>query len=71
VTLTDWHTGTSASASESYNCCRIIANDMGLGKPWEEPGKEEPGSLVEEQKAMIKRVQKAAVPEGASSPSRR
>ena len=41
-----WHIGSNASADGSYNCYKIIASDMGLGKPWEEPGKEEPDSLV-------------------------
>ncbi len=57
ATGTYWHTGSSASASESYNCYRVIANDMDLGKPWEEPGKEEPDSLVEQMRSIIKRVQ--------------
>lgn len=63
ATGTFWHTGSSASASESYNCYRIIANDLELGKPWEEQGKEEPDSLVEEQRAMIKRLQGQCMPE--------
>jgi beta-carotene ketolase (CrtO type) len=42
-----WHIGGNASAEAAYNCYKIIASDMGLGKPWEEPGKEEPDSLVE------------------------
>jgi beta-carotene ketolase (CrtO type) len=52
-----WHTGSSASASESYNCYRVIATDLGLGKPWEEPGKEEPDSLVQQLQAIEKRLQ--------------
>ena len=55
-----WHLGASASASESYNCYKIIANDLGLGKPWEEAGKEEPDSLVRQTKAVTKRVQDSA-----------
>jgi hypothetical protein len=31
-----WHVGGEASANQSYNCYKIIATDMGLGKPWEE-----------------------------------
>ena len=42
-----WHIGGNASAEAAYNCYKIIASDMALGKPWEEPGKEEPDSLVE------------------------
>jgi phytoene dehydrogenase-like protein len=52
-----WHLGASASASESYNCYKIIATDLGLGKPWEEPGKEDPDSLIEVQKKVNKRMQ--------------
>jgi phytoene dehydrogenase-like protein len=51
-----WHVGSNAGSSESYNCYRIIANDLGLGKPWEEGGKEEPDSLV----AEIRKTQKRA-----------
>jgi hypothetical protein len=32
---------------------------MGLGKPWEEPGKEEPDSLVEQQKITKKNMLEA------------
>jgi phytoene dehydrogenase-like protein len=52
-----WHVGSNAGSSESYNCYRIIASDLGLGKPWEEQGKEEPDSLVEQLKFVKKRVQ--------------
>jgi phytoene dehydrogenase-like protein len=55
-----WSVGSSASASESYNCYRVIATDLGLGKPWEEPGKEEPDSLVQQMRAIEKRVQDSA-----------
>lgn len=51
-----WHVGCNAGASESYNCYKIIANDSGLGKPWEEAGSEEPFSLVEQLKIIRKRV---------------
>jgi hypothetical protein len=49
--------GSNAGATESYNCYKIIAKDLGLGKPWEEPGKEEPDSLVEQQRIIRRRVQ--------------
>jgi hypothetical protein len=52
--------GANCGSSESYNCYKIIANDLGLGKPWEEPGKEEPHSLVEGLKAVRKRVRDSA-----------
>lgn len=55
-----WHVGSNAGSSESYNCYKIIAGDMGLGKPWEEQGKEEPGSLVEQLWKIRKRVRDSA-----------
>ncbi len=55
-----WWVGSSASCSEAYNCYRIIANDLGLGKPWEEKGKEEPDSLVQQLRILEKRLQDAA-----------
>ncbi len=60
ATGTYWHVGSSASASESYNCYRIIATDMGLDKPWEAPGKEEQDSLVQQLKTIVRRVQNSA-----------
>jgi len=57
-----WHVGSNAGASESYNCYKIIATDLGLGKPWEEKGKEEPDSLVEEQWKIRKKVRALAKP---------
>ncbi len=51
-----WHLGGEASASQAYNCYKIIASDMGLGKPWEEPGKEEPDSLVEQTRWAVKKT---------------
>ncbi len=43
-----WHGGCNAGSNEAYNCYKIIANDLNLGKPWEEQGKEEPYSLIEQ-----------------------
>jgi beta-carotene ketolase (CrtO type) len=51
-----WHVGSNAGASESYNCYKIIAADLGLDKPWEQPGKEEPDSLVRQYRAVRQRV---------------
>jgi phytoene dehydrogenase-like protein len=51
-----WHVGSNAGCGESYNCYRIIATDLGLGKPWEAQGKEEPDSLVEEMRRVRKRA---------------
>ena len=55
-----WHPGSNAGAAESYNCYKIIAADLGLAKPWEEAGKEEPDSLVEQLWKIRKRVQDSA-----------
>jgi len=52
-----WHLGMNMGADSSYNCYKIIAKDLGLGKPWEEPGKEDPDSLVEEHGKLIRRMQ--------------
>ncbi|MFO8101705.1 MAG: NAD(P)/FAD-dependent oxidoreductase [Dehalococcoidia bacterium] len=41
-----WHVGSNASVDASYNCYKIMADDMGLPRVWEEQGKEEPDSLV-------------------------
>jgi beta-carotene ketolase (CrtO type) len=54
-----WHLGSSASSSESYNCYKIIARDMGLGKPWEEKGKEDPDSLVAVQRNLNERLRES------------
>ena len=59
ATGSGWHAGGFASSSESYNCYKIIASDMGLGKPWEEPGNEEPYSLAEETRAITKRIRES------------
>ena len=56
ATGTCWHVGSNAGASESYNCYKIIANDLGLEKPWEHPGKEEPDSLVEQLGEVRRRI---------------
>jgi phytoene dehydrogenase-like protein len=64
-----WHVGSNAGSTEAYNCYRIIAKDLGLGKPWEEAGKEDPDSLVEAIRSMKKRVQDSAREEQAESQS--
>ncbi|MBW1901326.1 MAG: hypothetical protein JRJ20_06780, partial [Deltaproteobacteria bacterium] len=51
-----WHVGGEASCCQSYNCYKIIATDMNLGKPWEEQGKEEPDSLVEQVGLVVDRM---------------
>jgi phytoene dehydrogenase-like protein len=55
-----WHVGSNCGSSEAYNCYKIIAKDLGLAKPWEEPGKEEPDSLVEELRSARRRVRDSA-----------
>ncbi len=52
-----WWVGTNVGGTESYSCYRIIATDLGLGKPWEEPGKEEPHSLVQQYRFTLKKMQ--------------
>jgi len=52
-----WWVGTNVGGTESYSCYRIIATDLGLGKPWEEPGKEEPHSLVQQYRLTLKKMQ--------------
>ena len=54
-----WHLGANCGSSESYNCYKIIAKDLNLGKPWEEKGKEEPDSLTTEQRKVNKRLQES------------
>jgi len=51
-----WHLGANCGSTESYNCYKIIATDMGLGKPWEEAGKEDPDSLIEVQRNVNQRI---------------
>ncbi len=55
-----WHLGSNAGASESYNCYKIIATDLGLDKPWLEPGKEEPDSLVAQIREVRTKMEKIA-----------
>jgi phytoene dehydrogenase-like protein len=53
-----WKWGGNMGADAGYNCYKIIAKDLpGLGKPWEEPGKEEPDSLVQESRRLVERIQ--------------
>jgi beta-carotene ketolase (CrtO type) len=55
-----WHPGANAGSGESYCCYKIIATDLGLGKPWEEQGKEDPDSLVEQLWVIRNRVRESA-----------
>ena len=54
-----WHLGANCGSSESYNSYKIIAKDLDLGKPWEAKGKEEPDSLIAEQRKVNKRLQES------------
>jgi len=56
-----WHAGCNAGSNEAYNCYKIIANDLNLGKPWEEPGKEEPDSLVDQVRRTINQAREVFV----------
>ena len=51
-----WWVGTNIGGTECYNCYRIIAKDLNLAKPWEEKGKEEPDSLVEQMRLRQKKI---------------
>ena len=51
-----WWVGSNIGSTESYNCYKIIATDHNLEKPWGQPGKEEPWSLVEQQKIINQRM---------------
>jgi hypothetical protein len=44
-----------------------MATDMGLSKPWEENGKEEPDSLVEQTRNAIKRARESFRPRNDTS----
>jgi hypothetical protein len=50
-----WHLGSNSGATESYNCYKIIAKDMNLPGPWQEPGKEEPESLFQQFNWLMKK----------------
>ncbi len=54
-----WHLGSNASADGAYNCYKIMATDLGLGKPWEEKGKEDPDSLVEATRWAVKKARES------------
>ena len=43
--------------SKTLRQVAVEAKDLGLDKPWEESGKEEPDSLVQQQRIVRKRVQ--------------
>jgi beta-carotene ketolase (CrtO type) len=54
-----WHLGSNASVDGAYNCYKIMATDLGLGKPWEEKGKEDPDSLVEATRWAVKKARES------------
>jgi len=43
-------------AGGAYHCYKIIAKDHGLSKPWEEPGKEEPDSIIQQLQITKQRI---------------
>jgi len=54
-----WHLGANSGATESYNCYKVIAKDMNLPGPWQEPGKEEPESLFQQFNWVMKKLEEA------------
>lgn len=54
-----WHIGGEASSAQAYNCYKIIAGDMDLPKPWEEHGKSDPESLVEQSRRVTQRMRES------------
>lgn len=57
-----WPIGGNASAEAGYNCYKTIARDLNLPKPWEEPGKEEPMSLVQATRWCTTKMREAFKP---------
>ncbi len=51
--------GANSGATESYNCYKIIAKDMNLPGPWQEPGKEEPESLYQQWLMILKKLEES------------
>ena len=54
-----WHLGATSGATESYNCYKIIAKDMNLPGPWQEPGKEEPESLYQQWLMILRKLEES------------
>jgi beta-carotene ketolase (CrtO type) len=54
-----WHLGANSGATESYNCYKIIAKDMNLPGPWQEPGKEEPESLYQQWVMILNKLEES------------
>jgi len=52
-----------ASLAGGYTCYKTIAEDLDLGKPWLEPGREEPDSLVQLVLNTEKRLQESVTTE--------
>ncbi|TAK35024.1 MAG: NAD(P)/FAD-dependent oxidoreductase [Chloroflexota bacterium] len=53
--------GGGGTVGAGYMCYKAIAEDMDLGKPWLEPGKEEPDSLYEQVIRVEKKLQQSVV----------
>jgi len=54
-----WSAG-GATVGSGYICYKVIAEDLGLAKPWLDPGKEEPDSLYQQVVNAEKRLQEQA-----------
>jgi beta-carotene ketolase (CrtO type) len=54
-----WHVGANSGATEVYSCYKIIAKDLGLPGPWQEPGKEEPESLYQQWLMILKKMEES------------
>ncbi len=57
-----WPIGGNASCEAGYNCYKTIARDLDLAKPWEEPGKEEPDSLVQYTRWCMQKMRESFKP---------
>jgi len=52
--------GVGAGVGEGYRCYKVIAEDLDLGKPWLEAGKEEPDSIYEQTQKVTQQLQDEA-----------
>ena len=51
-----WPMGANSGSTEAYNFDKIIAKDMNLPVPWQEPGKEEPESLYQQWLMVLQKM---------------
>ncbi len=59
ATGASWHVGANSGVTEVYSCYKIIAKDLGLPGPWQEPGKEEPESLYQQWLMILKKLEES------------